>query len=193
MIQDIIRQLRIIPRVLMLVVLLALAFLFIVENGDKTKEKILAFFKQGWKVAFLFYLAYILTGTIFSRQITIPYQKIFKSFAFLSDTKWDKEIIENVLFFIPYSFLYLQAFSPLHPWKSALILSAVTTAFIEICQLLFWLGAFQIADIIHNIIGGMIGCAIWLAVKTIKGKLFVNHIDKKATRQSARSENQKMS
>ncbi len=171
MIQDLIKQFWSIPRALMLSILLIPAFLFLAENGNKTKEKVLFFLKQGWKVAFIFYLAFILIQTVFSRQITIPHQKIFKSFLFLKDTEWDKEIIENVLFFVPYSFLYLQAFRPSHPWKSAVILSTASSAFIEICQLLFWLGAFQIADIVHNIIGGMIGCALWVALKFIQKRI----------------------
>lgn len=155
----------------MLTILLVPAFLFFAENGSKTKGKIISFLKQRWKAAFLFYLAFILIQTIFSRQITIPYRKILKSFLFLKDTEWDKENIENILLFIPYSFLYLQAFRSLHPWKSAIILSAATSAFIEICQLLFWLGAFQIADLIHNMIGGMIGYALWIAVKSIQRRI----------------------
>ena len=168
MIQDFVRQLWNFPRSLLLAVLLALAFLFVTDNGGRTKAKVVAFLKHPWKVLFIVYLAFVLTETIFSRQITNPYQKIFKSFAFLENAKWDKEIIENILLFAPYSFLYLQAFEPSCPWKSVLILSVVTTAFIEIYQLLFWLGAFQIADMIHNIIGGIIGYIIWIIIKTVK-------------------------
>lgn len=168
MIQDFFRQLKDIPRALMLAGLLMLGFLYISENGEKTKEKIYAFFRQRWKVLFVFYLAFILTETIFSRQITVPYGKILKSFAFFGDAEWDKEIIENILIFVPYSFLYLQAFDKPCPWKSALLLSSMTTVFIEISQLLFWLGAFQFADMIHNIIGGIIGYILWITIKTVK-------------------------
>ena len=171
MVKDFIRQLWNVPRALMLAVLIALAFLFIAENGNKAKDKIFAFLKQRWTALFLAYLAFILTETVFSRQITNPYQSILKSFAFLEKTEWNKEIIENIVLFIPYSFLYLQAFSSSRPWKSVLLLSCITTVFIEICQLMFWLGKFQIADIIHNIIGGIVGYIIWIAVKAIKGKL----------------------
>ena len=171
MIRDIIGQFKNAPRILILAGLLILAFLYIAEYGKEAKGKIKAFFRQRWKVLFLFYLAFILTGTIFGRQITNPVRKVFTGFIFLSDTKWDKEILENVLLFVPYSFLYLQAFHPAHPWKSSILLTAATTAVIEISQLLFWLGFFQIADIIHNIIGGLIGCILWIAMKAIWGKV----------------------
>lgn len=172
MIQDIIRQLWDIPRTLMLAGLLVLAFLFFADIKKRKKEEILAFIKQRWKIAFIIYFSFILTGTIFSRQITNPYQSILKGFI-SNDTNWNKEIVENILLFVPYSFLFLQAFTPIHPWKSSILLTVITTVFIEISQLLFWLGFFQVADIIHNIIGGIIGIALWRVTIMLREKAFL--------------------
>lgn len=161
MVKDILSESKHIPKALLLAVILAAAYLFLRENRGRVKEKLLQLLKQGWLAAFLFYLAYILTGTIFSRQNTNPYKCILDNFGFRDDVQWNEEIVENILLFIPYVFLYLQAFRPPKPWRSALLLSVSTTAFIELTQLLFWLGSFQLADIVHNILGGMIGYAIW--------------------------------
>ena len=84
--------------------------------------------------------------------------------------KWNNEIIENILLFIPLTLLFLNAFNPEKPWKASLILSACATGFIELSQLLFWLGEFQLADIFHNIIGGLVGCGIWWAGKMIAAR-----------------------
>ena len=88
-----------------------------------------------------------------------------------NDAAWNREIIENILIFTPYTFIFLWAFRPGKPWKAALILSAVTTCVIELSQLVMWLGYFQLADIVHNVLGGMIGCAAWVAFRFCAEKL----------------------
>ena len=118
-------------------------------------------------VLFLFYASLLLVSTVFSRENINPYQSVFEDFGLRDDVKWNNEIIENILLFIPLTILFLNAFSPEKPWKASLILSACATGFIEFSQLLFWLGEFQLADIFHNIVGGMIGYGIWRAGKMI--------------------------
>ena len=104
----------------------------------------------------------MLVSTVFSRKITKPYGRVFNDFGIMVNGKINREFLENVLLFIPCSFLYLQAFKPQKPMKSALVMVTFTTAFIELTQLLFWLGQFQISDLVHNILGGLIGIGVWL-------------------------------
>ena len=153
-----------IPRVIVFAVFLAIAFIFISENGRQAKDKLLALLKKGWLAAYLFYLAFILVGTVFARQHTIPYKRIFENFGFRDDLIWNLEIVENIILFIPYTFLYMQAFKPKGRIKSALTVTAATSGLIELCQLIFWVGSFQFADIFHNVLGGMIGYFIWWTI-----------------------------
>lgn len=120
--------------------------------------------KQPWLLLFFLYLAYLLVSTVFSRRITNPYERVFNDFGIMVNGKINREFLENVLLFIPYSFLYLQAFIPKKPLRNALILSVLTTAFIEIIQLVLWLGKFQISDLVHNILGGLIGIGAWYII-----------------------------
>ena len=161
MIKDFVFQLRYIPRALILTGLLICTYHYLKDNKEQWKEKIRSFLKKPWLLLFLFYTSMMLMGTIFARQTTYPLKKIFGSFGFSDDPIWNNEIVENLVLFIPYIFLYLQAFLPLHPFTSIMKFSAVTTTFIEGCQLLFCLGNFQLADMVHNMIGGVIGYALW--------------------------------
>lgn len=169
-IKDFAFQLKILPRAFVLSVLFAIAYIFFQENRGQAKKKLRSFLKKRWLAAFVFYIAFILTQTIFARQNTIPYIKLFENFGFRGDPNWDKEIIENIILFIPYTFFYLNAIPSKVPWKAALSLSVVTSALIEISQLVFWLGLFQLADLVHNTIGGILGCGIWYCVKWFCGK-----------------------
>ena len=169
-IKNIIIQLHYIPQAALLTVLFILSFLFVRENRGHVKEKIAALCSQKWLLAFLFYAALLLTGTIIARTHTEPLQNIIGDFGFTTDGWINKNGLINVLIFIPYTFLYIKAFKPQKPWKKSLLLSLVTTLFIEFFQLLFRVGWFSLADIIHNMIGGILGCILWFALKTIKEK-----------------------
>lgn len=150
-----------IPRAVVLAALLAIAYLYFSENGKQAQKKLHEFLKRKWLIAYLAYLAFILTGTVFARLHTIPYTRIFENFGLRDDPVWNKEIIENVVLFIPYTFLYMHAFKPKNGIKAALTVTAATSGLIELSQLLFWVGSFQFSDIFHNVIGGMIGYLIW--------------------------------
>lgn len=161
-----------IPRAIVLGAMLFVVFLFFVGDKKAALQKIGAQFKNRWLVAFFFYLAFILMGTIFARQHTIPYKRVFENFGFRDDDpNWNKEIIENIGIFIPYSILLLQAFEKRRNIRSIVICTLMTSATIEVAQLLFWVGSFQFADIIHNLIGGCIGFLFWILIMKTKEKL----------------------
>lgn len=169
--KDILNQTVYFPRAILLTILFTVfgALLQRQITGESWQLKNL--WKQ-WRVElFLFYSAFMLMTTLISREITNPYQNMFTHFGFRNNEKWNNEIIENILLFIPFVFFFLQAFKPPNPWKASLILSICSTGFIELSQLLFWLGEFHFSDIVHNIIGGMGGCGIWRAWEEIKNSL----------------------
>ena len=110
---------------------------------------------------FCLYGGFLLVSTVFSRPLTNPYRDIVQNILPGANNRDNREIVENTLLFIPYSFLMLQAFKPRKPFRTAVLVCGGTTAFIELCQLLFWLGEFQLADLIYNFLGGMLGWAFW--------------------------------
>ena len=158
-------QERFIFKTVVMIFFVSVTYLFFKENGKKAKEKLLGLLKDPWLVLFLVCAAYILTCTVIGRYYTKPYQGIFGSFGlFNAEGSLNADMCANIIMFVPYTFLYLKAFGSATPWKTCLVLSVCTTAVLEFSQLVGWLGNFQFADMLHNIIGGMIGCCIWYAV-----------------------------
>ena len=157
-----------IPRAILLAILLSIAFLFFKDGRKQALQKLKAFMRMKWQMAFILYLAFILMGTVFARQHTIPYARIFENFGFRDDPVWNKEIIENIILFIPYSMLFLQAFRPGNKLRATLTATLVTSGGIEAAQLIFWVGSFQFADILHNLIGGLLGWGLWCVLHKMR-------------------------
>lgn len=169
-IQDIRGQFIYVPRAIILTFAFIFVFLFIERENKKYIKKKLAYLRRRPSIlAFLFWSALIMTSTLIGRWPEIPYYHIFDDFGFFNEGGLNKEMIENVLLFVPYSFFYLQAFRSARPWKSSLLLSAYTSSFIEVSQLIFWLGSFQFSDLVHNTAGGLIGCGIWCLMNKLYG------------------------
>lgn len=167
--EDIYLQVMYFPRAIVLMFFMSFAYMFVKENDPgQLKQKMADFIKRPWELLFVLYLSFLIISTLISRWPDSPYGNVFNHFGLFDENGWNYECIENVLLFIPYTFLYLMTSTASSPWKSALILSLCSTVFIEFSQLIFWLGQFQISDMLHNVIGGMIGCCIWYAVREIK-------------------------
>lgn len=162
MLKDITYYLKYIPKTGILVLLMAMSYLFLIDNGTNAKNKIRELFKKGkWIIAFIGYSSLLLICTIFDRRTTNPYQYIFTYYGFFTNGKINWDTIQNIIVFSPYIYLYLKAFKPNKPFRSTMILSIVTTFLIEFVQMVFWIGIFQFEDMIHNIIGGFIGWGVW--------------------------------
>lgn len=158
---DLRQQLHLIPRAIALTVVFLMAYMFVLDNKNRLFERIRTLCKNRWLVAFFFYFVFLVLSTLIVRRVTYPLKNIFNDFGLFINGKINYELIENALLFIPFSYLFIKAFKPSAPWKSSLLLSFATSAIIEACQLLFWLGEFQLSDIVHNTFGGMIGCGLW--------------------------------
>ena len=73
-------------------------------------------------------------------------------------------VIENVLLFIPYGFLYRWNFRQTGTVWRCLLLGAVTSLGIELMQLVTARGYFQIDDILTNTLGALIGGILFRVV-----------------------------
>ena len=170
LLQDILLQLNYLPRALILLVPLCMAWLFVEDNRGRVLARLRVLLRRGWVIAFILYAALLLTSTVLGRTTIRPYASVFKNFFLRSDPAWNNEIYENILLFIPYGFLLLQAVRPSRPLRCALTVSLLTTVLIELTQLLLWLGEFQLSDIVHNTLGGLIGYVIWRFVRLFSKK-----------------------
>lgn len=160
---------RFIYKTVIMFFLLAVTYLFIKEHGRRTGRVLLDILKEPWLVLFLLCTAYLLTCTVVGRYFTNPYKSILGSVGILkSDGGINVDMVANVLMFVPYVFLFLKAFKPNHPFRSSLFLSFCTTIFIELSQLIGWLGNFQLIDLVHNMLGGVIGFGLWYLWEKIR-------------------------
>lgn len=76
-------------------------------------------------------------------------------------------VIENVLLFIPYSFLYCWNFPGRWKLFRCTLLGAVTSLGIETMQRLTGRGYFQLDDIVTNTLGALIGGLIYVVLSAL--------------------------
>lgn len=130
--------------------------------------------------ALVVYICLILFRTIFCRQIWgNPIGDVLGNWSLqFSDGTLSTELIENIILFIPFSYLTLRVFRDnlLHEkmrlksicWNTTK-LSFVFSFGIELCQILLRVGTFQISDLVTNTFGGTIGGVIyWIYSKKHK-------------------------
>ena len=169
LLNDIWIQVQLFPRAGLMTLLLAFGAAGLKWGSDVRKwkpKRVLAQWRFGF---FVFYVSFLLISAVLSRQTINPLGSILSHFGFRKgNVKWNSEIIENILFFIPYTVFFLMTFRPEKPWRAALIMSAAATCTLELSQLILRLGEFQLADMFHNILGGMIGCGLWRLAALIR-------------------------
>lgn len=72
-------------------------------------------------------------------------------------------IAHNIVLFIPFGFLIIAAYPHTSTGK-ILLLGFVLSLFIEVCQLVFHLGWFEVDDILHNVLGTYVGIRLYRRV-----------------------------
>ena len=78
-----------------------------------------------------------------------------------------RNVLGNMLLFIPYGFILPAAFSMLHRFVPLVLTVAFTSLFFELLQAVTRLGSFDVDDLILNTAGGITG---WLMFKLL-GKM----------------------
>ena len=73
------------------------------------------------------------------------------------------ELVMNVLAFIPIGFAFCMAFRRIRWWQGAIAGMSLSIG-IEFLQLVFKRGCADIDDVIHNTLGCLMGCCLYLAV-----------------------------
>lgn len=86
------------------------------------------------------------------------------------------QILWNLVLFLPVGLLLMFMLTCKRKWLIAIVFSILLLTSIEVIQLLFHLGLFELDDIVHNTLGAIIGVCmfnIWCSVrKRIIGKAY---------------------
>jgi glycopeptide antibiotics resistance protein len=129
----------------------------------------------------VFYAMLALSRTVFLRETwPNPLSNVFGGWGFYdSNGYFTLEAIENFILFIPFTLLLssvlhrVEQTERAHPdawvlWRASRV-SAAFSLFIECMQVVLRLGTFQIADLVYNTAGGVLGAVLFYLVVKIRG------------------------
>lgn len=156
------------PMILILTTILAsMRITYYIKNKER-----FVFYHEMLQLGFLIYilcLFYVVTfqDVSWSTSNFIPFKEMFR-YDFGSRL-FIKNVLGNIVLFAPYGF-FVGYFLRLKKFKSALFMILIASVSIEVTQLLIG-RVFDIDDIILNIIGGLIGFAIFKSMNNIKKHL----------------------
>lgn len=134
---------------------------FIIRSGKKGKTLSALLF------LFVYYL-FLLCSTVIFRETKTTVQHGSYPFWHYEGFFHGKlffllEAVMNVLVFIPIGLALCSAFRRLRWWQTVVIGMALSVG-IELLQLVFKRGCADVDDVIHNTLGCLIGCCLYLVV-----------------------------
>ncbi len=125
------------------------------------------------KYIFLIYLAAILEITLISRESGSRGSIDLVLFGTWGHTDYSKAfVVENIIMFIPYGLILPKILSIFNKFLPSVVIFLFSSVLLETVQLLTKRGYFQLDDIVMNIIGGVIGWAVFYTFNLIVSKLF---------------------
>lgn len=118
-------------------------------------------------VLFIIYSLFIIYYTLLSRKPSASHRLELRFMwayreMLTGHPEWKEDVcynIENILFFIPFGFLF-----PKKKWKSILLVGVLFSIFIEITQYIACLGLCELDDVICNGLGALIGHWLYVVV-----------------------------
>jgi len=120
-------------------------------------------------IVLLAYVMFILWITLINRDIPTGTNMLAHPFweykAFIQNMSWitAHDIVLNIFLFIPYGFLFSNAFRKRK--YLAMITGLMFSVAIEMCQLFFQLGWAEIDDIVNNSLGAIIGYKLYVIIE----------------------------
>ncbi len=159
-----------------------LFLLFTLSNRSlerKGKEKIKAFQVS----AFYAYFVVILMITLLSREVGRGRALDLQLFSTLKiNLRNDAYIVENILLFVPYGFftMMLDRINQNVSLKlvRTVIWGGITSACIELIQLISHRGCCQLDDIWTNTVGAFVGAALYALVRQVARKIRIRRLDR---------------
>lgn len=123
------------------------------------------------RFALFLYLVILFQLTLFGRKECDPLSDVFGGWIpFYQYWHWNFDALYNIFLLTPLLFLLLWNFPKMSDGNQkrlmirCSVISFCMSFFIEINQLIFHIGTFQIADLVYNTISGMIGGLIYRKV-----------------------------
>ncbi|MBP5416471.1 MAG: VanZ family protein [Clostridiales bacterium] len=154
---------------IVLIVMICIAGLAVLVAKTKNRQMV------GW--IFILYIIAILIITLVVRTYDLdaktlldPFSKykwLWRKFHRIGTRTFSKgegvitEILLNILLFVPMGFLVPTLKEKLRVWWKILLLGLGSSLFIELSQLVLRMGCFDVADLMHNTIGAIIGYFVW--------------------------------
>ena len=99
-------------------------------------------------------------------NVFASYRKLFENF----DTYVFQQIILNLLMLIPIGFLLCVIIKSKFKYLWAMVMSLLLTTVVEVLQFVSRCGTFEVDDLINNMIGAVIGIAIYAVLKSLNKK-----------------------
>ena len=149
------------------VIVISLRLGYLLKQGKR-----IVIYKEVMSLIFIIYvlcLYYIVTykNINYGGVNLVPFKEMFR-YSFMSD-KFIKNIIGNIVLFIPYGY-FSSYFLNNKKFSFNVLLTLIVTLSIELVQ--YNIGrTFDIDDIILNVIGGVIGFIVYIALDAVKGRL----------------------
>lgn len=156
-------------------VVLAAAFFvgyFVIYKKIMKGQKKLSIFKLGWLAVFACYLVVVLGATLLSRgnfwgRSVVSLFYTYKDAWVSADASAWRNIVLNILLFVPFGFLLPLGVKWFRSFLKTYLAGFLFTLAIEIYQLVFSMGIFEVADLFHNALGAMIGYGCYAIVRQI--------------------------
>lgn len=125
-------------------------------------------------ILLILYLILLLQMTLIGRTHTDPLSAVFTGWLPFKryDGTWNIDAVYNIFLLTPiiFSINGVYPFVLKKNWKyKAAILSFIISFLIEINQLIFLIGTFQISDLVYNTISGIIGGWLFKKLRSRKG------------------------
>lgn len=104
----------------------------------------------------------VLSSTLFTRKYGVTRYELTLFWSYFKIIKEQNtglliQVLLNCIMLFPVGFLLPFSISKYMSWRSCLFISASFSTCIELSQLIFKLGLFEFDDIVHNVIGAMLG------------------------------------
>lgn len=126
-----------------------------------------------WFGTLSFYMAMVMGVTFLNREPMAYYQwniQLFWSYTAVINGSFSSllQILGNVMLFVPWGFLLPYMWKRMRVFFHILSASILLTLSIEVMQFITRRGLFELDDLVHNTIGGILGYLIYLCFKTGK-------------------------
>lgn len=122
------------------------------------------FYKHFLWISAVLYMVIFLYVTLLGRHVR-PERVMAMSFlweyrlAFQGSKEWLLQILSNICLFVPMGWLF-KGLNSKAAWYKAALLGGAISLTVELCQLVFRLGLFELDDIFNNTMGMLLGYAI---------------------------------